>query len=151
MSKKLLIFPCSYNGLITAYRWSRYPFFRPKFASMYTFPIDSMSPQLLVADLEKSIAFYTEALGFSLKFRYEDFYAGLVKDGFSLHLKLGRPVKRASDDLDLTFSVKDIEGVYAALSQSNIIQPLREMPYGKEFYLADPDGHVLAFLQEEAI
>jgi catechol 2,3-dioxygenase-like lactoylglutathione lyase family enzyme len=118
---------------------------------MYTFPIDSMSPQLLVADLEKSIAFYTEALGFSLKFRYEDFYAGLVKDGFSLHLKLGRPVKRASDDLDLTFSVKDIEGVYAALSQSNIIQPLREMPYGKEFYLADPDGHVLAFLQEEAI
>lgn len=27
-----------------------------------------------------------------------------------------------------------------------IIQPLRTMPYGKEFYVADTDGHVIAFL-----
>jgi len=25
-----------------------------------------------------------------------------------------------------------------------IVQPLREMRYGKEFYIADPDGYVIA-------
>jgi hypothetical protein len=27
-----------------------------------------------------------------------------------------------------------------------IIQPLRAMPYGKEFYIADPDGYIIGFL-----
>jgi predicted enzyme related to lactoylglutathione lyase len=27
-----------------------------------------------------------------------------------------------------------------------ITQPLRTMPYGTEFYISDPDGYVLAFL-----
>jgi len=25
----------------------------------------------------------------------------------------------------------------------NIIEPLREMPYGREFYITDPDGYIL--------
>ena len=36
-----------------------------------------MSPQLLVADIDRSIEFYTKRLGFDLDFRYEDFYAGV--------------------------------------------------------------------------
>lgn len=39
--------------------------------------IKKMSPQFLVADIEHSIEFYTEKLGFDVDFRYEDFYAGL--------------------------------------------------------------------------
>ena len=46
-----------------------------------------MSPLLPVADVERSIEFYTKKLGFSLDFNYEDFYAGIVKDGHSIHLK----------------------------------------------------------------
>ncbi|HTJ12643.1 MAG TPA: VOC family protein [Dinghuibacter sp.] len=110
---------------------------------MSTFTIKTMSPQLLVADLEWAITFYTEKLGFRLDFRYEDFYAGIVKDGVSIHLKCGEGRK----DFELTFSVPDVEGAYAALDGVTIAQPLREMPYGKEFYIADPDGNVLAFLQ----
>lgn len=53
--------------------------------------IKKMSPQLLVADIDRSIEFYTTMLGFELDFRYEDFYAGIVKDGFSIHLKSGNP------------------------------------------------------------
>ena len=114
-----------------------------------------MSPQLLVADIEDSIGFYTKKLGFDVDFRYEDFYAGIIKDGYSIHLKVGRSLgqrenKRIMEDLDIVFSVDNIEGLYEELSNKSVefTQPLREMPYGKEFYVADPDGHIIAFLQE---
>lgn len=54
-----------------------------------SFTIQSMSPQLLVADLGRSISFYTGKLEFLLAFQYEDFYAGVTKDGCSIHLKIG--------------------------------------------------------------
>ena len=50
-----------------------------------------MSPQLAVADIGRAIKFYTEKLGFRLDFEYEDFYAGIIKDGHSIHLKCGEP------------------------------------------------------------
>lgn len=116
--------------------------------------IKKMSPQFLVTDLERSIDFYMKTLGFDLDFRYEDFYAGIVKDGWSIHLKSGSPVrgerksKRDNGDTDIVFSVDAIEELYDQLSNKSleIVQPLREMPYGKEFYIADPDGYIVAFL-----
>ncbi|GAA3978024.1 VOC family protein [Mucilaginibacter dorajii] len=53
--------------------------------------IKNMSPLFVVADLEQSIDFYTQKLGFEIDFRYEDFYAGITRDGFSIHLKSGYP------------------------------------------------------------
>ena len=114
-----------------------------------------MSPQLLVADVERSIAFYTQKLGFTVDFRYEDFYAGIVREGFSIHLKRGKPSleekegRRNNEDLAIVFSVDDIDGCYEELSNKSVafVQTLREMPYGREFYVVDPDGYILAFLE----
>jgi len=117
-----------------------------------------MSPLLPVAHIEQSIEFYTKKLGFSLDFRYEDFYAGILKDGHSIHLKCSATPESAAppenagknkDDLDIMFSVGDIERLYEyVLSQSiEIVQPLRDMPYGREFYIADPDGNRIAFVE----
>lgn len=79
---------------------------------------------------------------------YEDFYAGIIKDGHSLHLKCGAPQGK-EEDLEVIFSVENIERLYEeVLSKSvNIVQPLRNMPYGKEFYLEDPDGNRMAFVE----
>ncbi len=115
-----------------------------------------MSPQLLVADIDHSIEFYTKKLGFEIDFRYEDFYVGIIKDGFSIHLKTGklpsdeRQNKRGNEHLDIIFSVEDIQYLYEELSSKSveIVQPLRDMPYGKEFYVADPDRYIIAFLEE---
>ena len=114
-----------------------------------------MSPQLLVTDLNRSIEFYTKKLGFDLDFRYEDFYLGIIKEGYSIHLKLGMPTieerenRRKNEDLDIIFSVDRIEDLFEQLSSKSVefIQPLREMNYGKEFYVADPDGYIIAFLE----
>lgn len=119
--------------------------------------IKAMSPQLLVADITRSIDFYTKKLEFEIDFCYEDFYSGISKDGFSIHLKTGeylteeRKNRRSNEDLDIVFSVDDIENVYNEILERSVevIIPLREMDYGKEFYITDPDGYILAFLEEK--
>ena len=119
--------------------------------------IKSMSPQFLVADLNHSIEFYTKKLGFQLDFRYEDFYAGVVKDGCSIHLKSGKPLaeerksKKENNDLDIVFGVTSVGSLYEEMQNNavEITQPLCERPYGTEFYIADPDGYILAFLESE--
>ncbi len=118
--------------------------------------IKKMSPQFLVSDIEHSIEFYIDKLGFELEFQYEDFYAGIIKDGCSIHLKSGKPLseerksKRENNDLDIVFSVEAVEELYKEFMNKSveIIQPLCDRPYGKEFYVADPDGYILAFLEE---
>jgi catechol 2,3-dioxygenase-like lactoylglutathione lyase family enzyme len=60
------------------------------------------------------------------------------------------------EDLDrsVSFFVEKlgIENVYAKLARKavEITQPLRAMPYGKEFYIADPDGHVTVWNKSHA-
>jgi catechol 2,3-dioxygenase-like lactoylglutathione lyase family enzyme len=118
--------------------------------------IKRMSPQLVVKDVERSVEFYTGKLGFELDFRYEDFYAGIIKNGYSIHLKSGNPSieerkrRRINEDLDIVFSVEGIEDLYEEMltKAAEIIQPLRQMPYAKEFYVADPDGYIIGFLEE---
>lgn len=116
--------------------------------------LQNISAQLLVRDLEGSIAFYVQKLGFVLGFQYEDFYAGIEKDGHSIHLKQGYPMeegarRRRTEDLDLVFAVESVSDWYTELMAQDveIVQPLRQMPYGTEFYIADPDGYVIALME----
>ncbi len=119
--------------------------------------LDCMSPQFLVADLDRSIKFYTETLRFQLNFRYMDFYAGINCNGHSIHLKACEPYtehqnrKIAEGHVDVTFGVIDIEAVYEEVCRTGaeIVQPLRVMPYGTEFYIADPDRNIIAFFWSE--
>ena len=114
-----------------------------------------MSSLLPVTDIESAVEFYTKKLDFEEAFRYEDFYAGIIKDGHSIHLKANgysldeRKNKRDNEDPYLIFSVSYIEALYEKLSQASvkIVQALRDMPYGKEFYIADPDNNIIAFME----
>jgi len=115
-----------------------------------------MSPQLLVSDIERSVAFYTKKLGFGLDFIYEDFYAGIIRDGFTIHLKSAEGLERRrkedanNENPEIVFSVEGVEALYNEFVNNSvhITQSLRIQPYGKEFYVADPDGNILAFMEE---
>ncbi|MGZ3874156.1 MAG: VOC family protein, partial [Mucilaginibacter sp.] len=105
--------------------------------------ISSMSPLFVVADLERSVDFYAQNLGFKIDFRYEDFYVGISRDGYSIHLKYCDPGieeqanRLDNEHLDLCFSVEGIDGLFDAMKSLpvTIVQPLRQMPYGREFYI----------------
>ncbi len=116
--------------------------------------LTGIAPQFLVDDLERAIAYYCDQLGFQLGFRYESFYAGVTRDGFAIHLKHGpnpatdRDRRRANEHLDAYISVSGIRSLFNELQTrgAQVIKPLEERPWAcLDFYVEDPDGHILCF------
>ena len=114
--------------------------------------LTSLAPQLLVADLERSIAYYRR-LGFTFGDPWEGFYAIGGRDGFELHLKEAprdahREHRREHEHLDAAAGVDGIEAFYAecVASGATILKPLQATAWGtRDFYVEDPDGNVIAF------
>ena len=116
-----------------------------------------VAPVLQVADLERSLTFYRERLGFDLEFVYEGFYASVIRDGCRVHLNRSAPPERDQEafetagHLDACFGVEDAEALAKVLASSGAVfaVKLRSMPYGREFYVRDPDGYILGFIQPD--
>jgi catechol 2,3-dioxygenase-like lactoylglutathione lyase family enzyme len=114
-----------------------------------------IAPVLRIGDLARSIAFYRDQLGFEVEFHYEGFYASVWRDGCRIHLNLAPPAPRdqaafeREEYIDICSGVHDAEGLFARFGAAGVefTVPLRRMPYGIEFYVRDPDGYILAFLQ----
>lgn len=117
--------------------------------------LNYVAPVLRVADPDRSLAYYCDRLGFTIEFVYENVYAAIVRDGCRVHLKCAPPVERdqaafdAAGHLDVCFGVRDVQALaqqFAAAGAVFSVQP-RVMPYGREFYVRDPDGYVLGFVE----
>jgi catechol 2,3-dioxygenase-like lactoylglutathione lyase family enzyme len=114
-----------------------------------------LAPVFRVSDLARSIEFYRERLGFQVDFAYEGFYASVHRDGCYVHLKCSAPEPRdqpafeRAEHLDACAVVSAAEGLareFAAAGAAFCV-PLRTMPYGKEFYVRDPDGYIIGFVE----
>jgi catechol 2,3-dioxygenase-like lactoylglutathione lyase family enzyme len=111
-----------------------------------------VAPVLRVADLGRSLMYYRDQLGFDLEFDYEGFYASVIRDGCRGHLNCSAPWERdqkafeAAEHLDACLGVEDAEALAKAFASSGAVfsVKLRSMPYGREFYVRDPDGYSLA-------
>ncbi len=115
-----------------------------------------LATQFLVDDLEASIAYYRDQLGFTVDFTYGGFYAGLSRGAAEVHLKhapktvADRQHRREHEHLDASVAVRGIDALYAELEQrgANIIKPLESRPWGtRDFYVSDPDGYIISFGQ----
>jgi len=116
--------------------------------------ITSFAPQLLVDDLERAIAFYRDVLGFSFGPPWRRFYAVGSRDGVEVHLKCApktvedRAHRRDHEHLDIYADVVGVEALYDACKAKGamILKPLAGTAWGtSDFYVADPDGYILAF------
>jgi len=121
--------------------------------------LTGIAPQFLVEDLDRSIAYYRDKLGFQLDFVYQSFYASVVRDGFAIHLKHGhrmpaeREFKKRSEHLDAFISVSGIRALFHELLArgAQILKPLEEQPWAcLDFYVEDPDGYILCFSERIA-
>lgn len=119
----------------------------------------SLSPQFLVDDLSRAIAYYRDRLGFEPDFVYQSFYASVSRGGFAIHLKCApktaadRLHRKQNEHLDAHIGVRGIEALYDELQSkgARIIRPLEERPWAcKDFYVEDPDGYILCFSEETA-
>jgi uncharacterized glyoxalase superfamily protein PhnB len=116
--------------------------------------LKSFAPQLLVDDLKRAMAFYRDVLGFAFGEPWQGFYAIGARDGFAVHLKCApktladRDHRRAQQHLDVYADVAGVRALYeeCRAKGATIIKPLEATPWGtSDFYLADPDGYILAF------
>lgn len=107
-----------------------------------------------VMDMEKSMAFYRDQLGFEITFTWEDpvSYA-IAKAGENVQVHLTKidqaatPPDRGMSTLVYIF-VNNIDALYQAYSESGVTikTPIGDQDYGmRDFDVQDPDGHILCF------
>ena len=114
-----------------------------------------IAPVFQVADVPRSLSFYRDQLGFMVDFVHEGFYAGVSRDGCHIHLKHSTRTTRdreafeKEEHIDVCIGVESAEELFASFTAAAVpfVVPLRQMQYGTEFYVRDPDGYVLGFVQ----
>lgn len=118
-------------------------------------------PQIRTTDIEQSIDFYVNKLGFELGFRYEDFYAGINAGNGAIHLKLvddkcpSIDFVRQGNHLHLYFPTEDVLETARNFKASGVtfLTEPHDTDYSRnEFSIVDNQGHVLHFaeLNQEA-
>ena len=120
-------------------------------------PITGAIPQLRTTDLAASIRFYTEMLGLTVDFQYQDFYAGIRAGQQVFHLKRVDEKDPSIEfvehggHLHLYFETADVDADAAALRANGVslVQDVHDTPWGtREFTIVDDQGHTLYFGQD---
>lgn len=125
--------------------------------------LNYLAPVLHVADLRSAVACYRDRLGFDVEFVHAGFYASVMRDGCRIHLHAAAPTAAEAKpsatrtpvgeaSIDVCIGTADAGALAACFTSTGatISLPLRSMPYGDEFQVRDPDGHVLAFVGHAA-
>lgn len=114
--------------------------------------ITGIIPQLRTTDMAATIRFYTEKLGFSVEFNYQDFYAGIRTGNQLFHLKLvdeTDPSIRYVDEGGHFHLYLETSGVadFAARLKANgvhLVKDVHETPWStREIVIHDDQGHTL--------
>jgi uncharacterized glyoxalase superfamily protein PhnB len=133
---------------------------RPKRHEPQSLRLRHITPGITVNDLDRSIAFYTEGLGFIIEERWEEEgkLAGVgLKAGAAELVLTQDDFKKGRDrvkgvGLRLWFySTQDLDGLAARAKASGIVldQEPADMPWGaRVFMLTDPDGFKISFTKE---
>ena len=108
---------------------------------------------IYVSDLEKSIRFYQNNIGFELKFIDGNAWAEFDMGETSFAL-LQRPAEKGAvrpAKTRIMFEVNDIEKIRQQLISLSVklIRDVREEPYGKLLTFEDPDMHWLEFFENK--
>jgi len=100
-----------------------------------------------VRDLEASLKYYTEVLGFTHDFRFGS-YAGIKRGPVSLHLNGHNVHQRPVGGGTVYIFCDEIDTYYAEIKQKGAVvkdEP-KDYPYGmRDFVAVDPDGNHLGF------
>jgi uncharacterized glyoxalase superfamily protein PhnB len=126
---------------------------------------ESVTPNLLVRDVAKSLAYYRDVLGFTIGETVPDkepfVFVWLKHGDVSVFLN---DINAAARDYPaaaslpqggtaaLFFIITDVDGYHAKVApKTKVIMPLKTQFYGlREFAVSDPDGHIITFAERVA-
>ena len=127
------------------------------------YQFSSLTPNLIVADVERSMAFYRDILGFTVETTVPDaspYVFAILRSGpVEVYLNApgpafeeypvlnGRPIGAT---LTLFIRITGIQAAYESLkTRVNVVMPLEKKWYGPtEFACTDPDGYVITFAEQ---
>jgi catechol 2,3-dioxygenase-like lactoylglutathione lyase family enzyme len=127
---------------------------------------NKLIPELSVTDIQKSLPFYTDIIGFTVEYsRLEEKFYFLSLEGSQLMVEevnnhwwtgdLKHPLGRG---LNFQIEVGDVSAIIGRLEEADValFRPLKEswyrgddVEFGQlEFLVQDPDGYLLRFIQD---
>jgi len=124
---------------------------------------ESVTPNLVVADLEKSLAFYRDVLGFELDMRVPDqppfVFVSVKRGAVQIFLNDISAVRKDFPALaarplgggnTMYVRMTGVEAYHEQVrTRAKIVVPFVRQPYGMtEFAVEDPDGYIIFFAQE---
>lgn len=124
--------------------------------------ITKLTPNLIVSNVEQSMAFYRDVLGFTIVTTVPDAppYVFAIATSGPTEIFFNAPEAAYAEypafkqmtiggTLTLFFEVTEIEAAYAALaSKVRMVMPLEKKWYGMtEFAFLDPDGYMITYAQ----
>jgi lactoylglutathione lyase len=111
--------------------------------------IKTSIPTIVVADIDRSVAFYTSALGFKAGDRNENF-AVVHAPGMTLGLHPDRghtPKNARQGNMSIGFEVEDMEAAVKHLAANGVTCNRFENEANKFALFTDPDGTGLYLIQ----
>jgi len=125
---------------------------------------EGLTPNLVVANLEKSLAFYRDVLGFELDMHVPDappyVFAAVKRGGVQIFLNDVSAVRKDFPALaerargggnTMYIKMTGVEAYHQQIQgKVKIVVPFVRQPYGMtEFGIEDPDGYVIFFAQQD--
>jgi catechol 2,3-dioxygenase-like lactoylglutathione lyase family enzyme len=121
--------------------------------------LNSVEAQLFVANMKRSCDFYTEKLGFTVKFLYGDQpeYGQVLRDNARLNLRLvcepvfAGDIRKREHLLSASITVataKEIKQLFLSYQVAGVSfdQTLKKEPWGaRTFIISDPDENLILF------
>jgi catechol 2,3-dioxygenase-like lactoylglutathione lyase family enzyme len=129
------------------------------------YEFSSLTPNLIVSDVGRSLAFYRDVLGFTVGSTVPDQapYVFAIVEAGPVRVFLNAPEPAIAEypalggrpiggTLTLFFDVTDVRGAYESLKDRvKVVMPLEKKWYGvTEFAFEDPDGYLITFAEREA-
>ena len=126
--------------------------------------LKKLTPNLIVSDVQRSIAFYRDVLGFSVTATVPDTapYVFAVVQSGPVEIFLNAPEPAVAEypafkdrsiggTLTLFMEVEGIRHAFDSLQQRvHVVAPLEHKWYGvTEFAFTDPDGYVITFAERD--
>lgn len=125
-----------------------------------------LTPNLVVADVDRSVAFYRDVLGFTVATTVPEqppYVFAMVQAGpTEVFLNALEPAaaeypafkdRAIGGTLTLFFEMTGVREAYAALKDRvNVVMPIETKWYGlTEFAFLDPDGYVITFAERDSV
>jgi catechol 2,3-dioxygenase-like lactoylglutathione lyase family enzyme len=130
-----------------------------------THQLKKLTPNLIVADVAVSVAFYRDVLGFGVGQTVPEsapyVFASVQSDSVEIFLNAPEPAvaeypafkdRPIGGTLTLFIEVDNIRQAYESLKDRvHVVMPLETKWYGvTEFAFTDPDGYVITFAERDA-